>query len=165
MSSNTEMRLTPNANFTGMGGQRHFLSTNWQTGIGYRSSSELTARYWIGECQNYQRVIMRNSDKYMKGSEPIATVNGTITIPFTTNGGCGTQFKTYVFLDPSQHVRVAGTQTGRTIMETNGHFDGNLTFDTRTTSNGIHTLLFINEEGKSNYVSASGVAIKINIQN
>ncbi len=164
-SKATEMRYTPNADFDGLDGQRHFLSSNWQTGIGYRSSSELTSRYWIGTCGTYQRLILKNADKYMKGSEPIPTVKGTITIPFESNGGCGDQFKTFVFLDPSQHVRVEGTQTGTTLMETNAHFNGNLTWDTTKTTNGVHSLLFINMEGTSKYVSASGVAVKYNVQN
>jgi len=165
MSSSTEMRFTPNANFTGMGGDRHFLSSNWQTAIGYRSSSELTTRYWIGQCGNYQRMILKQSDKYDKGNEAIPTVSGTITIPFETNGGCGSQFKTFVFLDPSQHVRDFGTEHGTTLMEVNSHFNGNLTWDTTKTTNGVHSLLFINMEGTSSYVSASGVMVKYIVQN
>jgi hypothetical protein len=164
-SKATEMRLTPNAEFVGMGGQRHYLSTNWQTGIGYRSTSEVTARYWIGECGEYQRTILPNIDKYLKGNEAIPIVKGTITIPFETNGGCGSVHKTFAFLDPNQHVVNAGTQTGTTLMETNNQFKGNLTWDTTKTSNGVHNVLFINMEGKTNYVSASGVAIKFNVQN
>lgn len=165
MSQATEIRSTPNAEFVGMGGQRHFLSTNWQTAIGYRSTSELTARYWIGECGEYQRTIMKSSDKFFRGNEAIPTVSGTVSVPFETNGGCGDRFKTFVFLDPSQHVRVAGTQTGTTLMEVNAHFNGNFNWDTTKTTNGVHTVLFINMEGKSNYVSASGVALKFNVQN
>lgn len=164
-SKATEMRYTPNAVFTGLDNQRHFLSSNWQTGIGYRSSSELTSRYWIGTCGNYQRLILRQSDKYLKGNEPLPTVNGTIQIPFETNGGCGQQFKTFVFLDPSQHVIQAGKQTGTTLMETNAHFAGNLIWDTTKTTNGVHSLLFINMEGTTKYVSASGVSVKYNVQN
>ncbi len=164
-SSATEMRYTPNTNFAGMGGQRHFLSSNWQTGIGYRSSSEFTSRYWIGECGNYQRMILSTVDKYMRGNEPIATVRGTITLPFESNGGCGTQFKTFVFLDPAQHVTVAGTQTGTTLFESNSHVKTNLTWDTTKTTNGLHSLLFINMEGTGKYVSASGVAVKYIVQN
>jgi 3-phytase len=165
MSSATEIRYTPNANFVGLDNERHFLSSNWQTGIGYRSSSEFTTRYWLGTCGTYQRVILKQVDKYMKGSEPIPTVSGTITIPFETNGGCGSQFKTFVFMDPSQHVTVAGAQTGATLLETNSHFSGNLTWDTTKASNGLHSLLFINMEGTSKYVSASGVAVKYIVQN
>jgi hypothetical protein len=165
MSSSTEMRYRINANFVGLDGGRHFLSTNWQTAIGYRSSSEFTARYWIAQCGNYQRMILPTVDKYMKGNEPIPTVRGTISLPFESNGGCGSQFKTFVFLDPSQHVRVEGAQTGTTLFETNGHYKGNLTWDTTKTTNGIHSVLFINMEGKSSYVSASGIAFRFNVQN
>ncbi|MDQ3098750.1 MAG: hypothetical protein M3Q44_03320 [bacterium] len=164
-SKATEMRYTPNAKFTGMGGQRHYLSSNWQTGIGYRSSSELTTRYWIGECGNYQRLIMPTVDKFMKGSEPIPTVRGTITIPFESNGGCGTQFKTFAFLDPGQHVATAGNQKGTTLMETNGHFKGNLTWDTTNALNGVHSVLFINLEGTGSYVAAAGISLRYNVQN
>ncbi len=164
-ASATEMRYTPNANFVGMGGQRHFLSSNWQTGIGYRSSSELTTRYWLGECGTYQRLIMPTVDKFMTGSEPIATVRGTISVPFESNGGCGTVFKTFVFLDPSQHVTREGTQTGTTLFETNGHYKGSLSWDTTKTTNGVHSVLFINMEGTSKYVSASGIALRYNVQN
>jgi hypothetical protein len=165
MDKSTEIRYTPNADFVGLDNQRHFLSSNWQTAIGYRSSSEFTTRYWLGTCGTYQRVILKQVDKYMKGNEPIPTVKGTITIPFETNGGCGSQFKTFVFMDPSQHVTVAGAQTGTTLMETNSHFNGNLTWDTTKASNGLHSLLFINMEGTSKYVSASGVAVKYIVQN
>jgi 3-phytase len=165
MNESTEIRSTPNAEFVGMGGQRHYLSTNWQTEIGYRSTSELTARYWIGECGEYQRTIIKQSDKFMQGNEAIATVRGTIQVPFETNGGCGSQHKTFVFLDPAQHVRVAGAQTGTTLMETNGQFNGNLSWDTTRTSNGVHNVLFINLEGTGEYVSASGVALRFNVQN
>lgn len=165
INRNTEIRMRPDVNFAGLDGTRHFISANWQTGIGYRSTSEFTTRYWQGLCGGYQRVIMKQVDKYHRGNEPIPTVRGTITVPFETNGGCGTQFKTFVFLDPSQHTGGFGTQSGTTLMETNGHFNGNLTWDTTRTSNGIHSVLFINMEGTSRYVAASGVAMKYNVQN
>ncbi len=165
MKQNTEIRLTPNAEFIGMGGKRHFLSTNFDSGIGYAPTSELRGKYWIAECGDYLRMEVHQIDKFYKGNEAIPTVSGTIQIPIDANGGCGSNHKTFVFLDPSQHVRVPGTQTGTTLMEYNGQFVGNLSWDTTKTTNGIHSVLFIDMEGGANYVSAGGVALKYNVQN
>lgn len=165
INKNTEVRMTPNLEFAGLDNGRHFISANWQTGIGYRNNSELTNRYWIEQCGDYQRTILRDVDKFFTGNETIPTVSGTIQIPLTTNGGCGTQFKTFVFLNPGQHTREFGSQTGQTLMEVNSHFSGNFTWDTTKVSNGVQSLLFINMEGTSDYVSASGISLKFNVQN
>lgn len=177
VNSSNEIRMKVDVKrFEGYDGGRHFITTNWQTEPGYRSNSVLINRYWHDLCGTYQRVNIPNIDQIYQGDRPIIDVTGTLRFNFNTNGGCGDRHKTYVFINPKQHTNGFGSQTGITLMDHDGQYDGELVWDTLNTTNladgttsqmpnGVHSLLIINLEGTDEYVSASGIALKVNIQN
>lgn len=178
MKSSTEIRITPNVNFQGYDGGRHFLSSNWQTQIGYRSNPELTTRYWHNTCGNYQRMIIPKVDDLIPRGGHIPVVSGTVNIPIQTSGGCGTTHKTFVYIDPKQHTGPEGSNSGITLFENNTQYSGNITWNTLNTknldpkdpttgpvANGVHEVLFLNLEGTGKYVSASGIMLPILVQN
>lgn len=175
----TEIRFSPNDGNSPIADGRWYDSTNWQTCPGYRSSWELTNRENSGA---YLRMILPEADKYLNGNDSIPTVSGNISIPVKTSGGTGGRMKVFVFMDPDQHKTVYGTQTGYTLMEHDGFFNGNFTWDTRTlpagklpngqstptgtrTPNGVHKFLFILMEGNAKQVKASGINLMMNVQN
>ncbi len=160
----TELRLTPNSSKSpAAGGNRWYLSTNFQTKAGYRKSCQLFAR--DENCGTYHRTIISNYDKLFASGEPIPTVRGTVPIELEFNGGCGSFSRSLVFADPNQHVGTHGTITGTVLMDTPNDFKGTFNLNTTQLSNGIHKILMINIEGSNNLVGASGIALLFNVQN
>jgi hypothetical protein len=120
-------------------GNRHFQSTGWQLCVRactpnetYRAGPWTEARGWYDDGHGYQ-----NARFFSK--LPYAPLSGlwTFRVRLVQSGVGG------VFIDPDFH---AGNQG---IKIASGGYDGNLTIDTRTLSNGIHRLVLVASDNQS----------------
>lgn len=172
-----ELRMSPNVVYDDLG-TRQFTTLNFQvylkngkTPNNYRPTPNPIARSWYTGF-GYANVSVNYADFFTNINQTIPLVGGVV--PLKVSHSNGTFRRTsYLFLDPDfhaypeSHENPAADPSGKTklLYKKPGLFKGTYYWDTRSLTNGVHTLYLQTEDEGPNGVHAGALKLLFNVHN
>lgn len=159
-----ELRMSPNVVHPDLG-TRQFATFNSQifiTGSGpsnYRSTAWPIARSWYTGF-GYANVAVNYPDWFTSTRESIPTVRGVLPIKVSHFEGNHT-VHSVAYIDADFHH----DHNGKVLYDKRGRFTGTVQLDTRTLTNGIHSLYFQTTDDGPGGMNAGALKLFINVQN